>query len=267
MNVIKKQKADMEYTISSVDRALALLEVLAENPNAGVTDIAQLSGNTKSMVFRLLFTLEKRGYVRKDPATRTYALGYRALYLADKARNQISLVRAAQPHMDRLAKLCNENVHLFAREEAGCVCIAISETPQQLRLSARIGEHSTLHTGGAPKILLAFAPQEIQDMVLSAELPVFTRATITDPDELRRQIQRIRKDGFHESRSDRDAGAFSIAAPIRDYSGNVIAALSIAGPESRLTASFAKKCRTLVLEFSGIIAAEMGWDKPDAATG
>ncbi len=266
LDQIKADKTGMEYTISSVDRALALLEVLAEHPNAGVTAIAELTGNTKSMVFRVLFTLEQRGYVRKDPATRTYALGYRTLYLADKAGNQISLIRVAQPHMDRLSKLCNENVHLFVREGTGCICVAISETPQQLRLSASIGQRSMLHTGGAPKTLLAFAPDEIQQAVLDSELPAYTPATITDPEILRKLLRKIRRDGFHESRSDKDAGAFSIAAPICDYSGEVIAALSIAGPESRLTADFAKKCRAMVLDFSGAIATEMGWDSPILAS-
>lgn len=260
------KKTDMEYTICSVDRALALLEVLAEHPNAGVTEIAELTGNTKSMVFRVLFTLERRGYVRKDPATRTYALGYRTLYLADKAGDQISLIGIAQPHMDQLSKLCNENVHLFVRDGTACVCVAISETPQQLRLSASVGQHSTLHAGSAPKILLAYASDEIQRAVLDSELQAYTPATITDPETLRRLLRKIRKDGVHESRSERDAGAFSIAAPICDYSGEVIAALSIAGPESRLTAGFAKKCRSMVLEFSGAIGTEMGWGSPIRAS-
>ena len=74
------------YTVSAVDRALTLLEVLAERPHVGVTELAERTGNTKSLVFRLLYTLERRGYVRKDPATRTYSLGHRPLSLADRAR-------------------------------------------------------------------------------------------------------------------------------------------------------------------------------------
>ena len=108
----------MPYKIGAVDRALSLLEVLAEHPGLGVTEIAQLSGNTKSLVFRLIYTLEQRGYVIKDPAARTYTLGYRPLYLAAHAQEQLTLLHIAAPFLDELAERSEENVNLIVRDGA-----------------------------------------------------------------------------------------------------------------------------------------------------
>ena len=116
----------MSYTISAVDRAFALLEALAENADIGVTELAERTGNTKSLVFRLLYTLEARGYVQKDPATRTYALGYRALYLADHVRQQSRLIVAAQPYLDSLVEETHENVFLVVRDDVHSVCVAMT---------------------------------------------------------------------------------------------------------------------------------------------
>jgi len=176
----------MSYTISAVDRALALLEVLAENADIGVTELAERTGNTKSLVFRLLFTLEQRGYVQKDPVTRTYALGYRSLFLADHVRQQSRLIVAAQPYLDTLVEQTHENVVLAVREDLHSVCIAMRESPQPLRLSGQRGQRFPLHAGGGPKVLLAFAPENLANR--SGPVPAFANwptqsgATKTTPD-------------------------------------------------------------------------------------
>lgn len=93
----------MTYHVAAVDRAFSLLEVMAQYPDLGVTELAERTGNTKSLVFRLLFTLEQRGYVHKSPDARTYRLGYRTLFLAEHTRRQSALIAAAAPVLDELA--------------------------------------------------------------------------------------------------------------------------------------------------------------------
>jgi IclR family KDG regulon transcriptional repressor len=247
------------YTVSVVDRALTLLEVLAEHPNIGVTRIAQLTGNTKSLVFRLLFTLEKRGYVRKDPVTRSYALGFRPLFLGELTRRQTDLIRLAQPHMDTLVAETRENIYLTVRDGMRGVCVSARQSPQPLRLYADVGRSVPLHVGGGPKLLLAFAPPHVLQGVLAGPLTAFTPTSDVDPQVLMRALEKIRKLNMNESRGDLDAGAFSFAAPVRDHSGQVIAALSIAGPYTRLTPTVAARYRSLVRDHTLKLSRELGW--------
>jgi IclR family KDG regulon transcriptional repressor len=257
--VAPESRAQTAYTVSVVDRALTLLEVLAEHPNIGVTRIAQLTGNTKSLVFRLLYTLEKRGYVRKDPVTRSYALGFRPLFLGELTRRQTDLIRLAQPHMDALVADTRENIYLTVRDGMRAVCVAARQSPQPLRLYADVGRSVPLHVGGGPKLLLAFAPPQVVQGVLAGPLTAFTPTSDAEPQALMRSLEKIRKTGMNESRGDLDAGAFSFAAPVRDHSGQVIAALSIAGPYTRLTPATAARYRGLVRDHTLKLSRELGW--------
>lgn len=249
----------MSYTVAAVDKALAILEHLAEAGDLGVTELAERTGSTKSQIFRLLYTLEGRGFVRKDADSRRYALGYRSLYVGDKTRRQMNLVRLAQPYLDELAELSGENVHLVIREGVRSVCVALSESSQPLRLYAQVGRRGPLHAGGASKVLLAHAPAEVQEEVLAGELEVFTDATVTDRKKLTERIAAIKTARSYESLNDLDEGAFSIAAPIYDHQGSVVAALSIAGPLSRLCKEARVYHRELVVDYSGRISQALGW--------
>jgi IclR family transcriptional regulator, KDG regulon repressor len=248
----------MDYTITAVDRALSLLEVLAEHPGVGVTELANLTGNTKSLVFRLIFTLEQRGYVIKDPASRTYTLGYRLLTLAADTQNHAALITVARPLMDELAQHCPENVNLLVRDGLHSLCVALRESPLPMRLYAQVGRRGPLHVGGGPKVLLAFAPEEVQDAVFGAGLEVHTPLTITDPARLRTLLDQIRRANFNESHGDLDADSFSFAAPVFAGGGQVVAALSIAGPADRLDDGKAETYRRLVRTFASRLSDLMG---------
>lgn len=257
----------MPYTVSSLDKALAILEVLASSPGSSLTEVAQQTNSTKSQVFRLLYTLEQRGYVRKDPVTRTYTLGYRALYLGDKTRQQTSLIQVAQPVLDELARECEENVHLVVREGTHSVCIALRQSSQPLRLYAQVGRRGPLHAGGGSTLLLAYAPEDVREHVLSSELESFTPMTERDPKRLRRQLDRIREQGYHEANDDLDEGAFSIAAPIRDHEGQVVAAMSVAGPASRLNDDRRMLHRRAVMQYAEKVSRALGWRADEVLQG
>ncbi|MCP8940372.1 IclR family transcriptional regulator [Alsobacter sp. SYSU M60028] len=249
----------MPYTISAVDRALALLEALAENPGLSVTELAKVSGNTKSLVFRLIFTLEQRGYVIKDPATRTYTLGYRPLFLASSAQDNVALIKAAAPFLDDLARSSGQHVNLLVRDGVHSLCVALRTALDSGRLYAQVGRRGPLHAGGGPKILLAFAPREVRDEVLAGPLRAFTPNTITDPAELAARLAAIRETGRNESRGDLDVNAFSFASAIHDAEGEVIAAVSCAGRLDRLPAGSEPRLRDLVDEAASRISEAMGW--------
>lgn len=256
----------MSYVVAAVDKALLLLEFLADNPGSGVTEIASQTGGTKSQAFRLLCTLEQRGFVSKDAETRNYRLGYRNLFLGDRTRHQNGLIRVARPVMDNLAEDSMENVHLVVREGLGSVVVALRESPQPLRLYAQVGRRGPLHAGGASSVLLAYAPSDVQDAVCREDLRVFTPATVTEPALLRDVLQRIREQGYAVSMEDVDEGAFSIAAPIRDHEGEVVAAMSVAGPVTRLTEALKQAHIVRVRGAAAIVSRGLGWRDAEVAT-
>jgi IclR family KDG regulon transcriptional repressor len=139
------------------------------------------------------------------------------------------------------------------------VCISARQSPQPLRLYGDVGRSVPLHVGGGPKLLLAYAPPEIVQTVLSGPLKSFNPDTNTRPQALLSQLERIRRAGINETRGDLDVGAFSIAAPVRDHSNAVIAALSIAGPHARLNAGMATRYKALVREHAAKLSQQLGW--------
>lgn len=248
-----------DYTIQAVDRALSVLEAVAEQPGITLGALARRVGVTKTLAFRMAATLEARGYVIKDADTKTYSLGHRPLWLGEQVAAHSPLLRAAGPVLDALAAQTRENANLQVREGTDCVVVAVRQSPQPIRLYAEPGRRGPLHVGGGPKLLLAYAPAEVQQAVLAGHLAAFTPETVTDPARLRTVLAGIRRRGYNISHGDLDPGAFSVAAPVRDHAGRVTASISVAGPQSRLTPDlerqYVRLCRTAAEELSH----RLGW--------
>jgi DNA-binding IclR family transcriptional regulator len=222
-----------DYTIAAVDRALTLLETLAENPRQGVTQLSRRLGLTKTIVFRLLATLEARGFVVREGEQALYSLGYRVGVLGERAGYQNMLVAAANPVMERLREETSENINLVVREGLQSLVLATLAGRHAMRIFAMAGRHGPLHAGGGSMLVLAFAPHSVRNAVASAPLERFTPATVVDPAELLARLEKIRADDYNISIDDLDEGAFSIAAPIRNSGGDVVASISVAGAMAR----------------------------------
>lgn len=257
----EKNKEGASYVVSSVDRAALLLLTLAEYPDSGVTELADATQNTKSLTFRLLHTLERRGLVRKDPDRRTYTLGYRALLLGDQSRRQSRLISTAEPILEDLSNSTRENALLLVRDDLHSICIAMHASPEPLRIFAAVGRLGPLHAGGGSKVLLAYAPQDIRKQVISGALEAFTNMSISEADELETALDDIRKQGHVTSVGELDPNIFSIAAPVRDHTGAVIAALAVNGPSARLTDASQDKISAAVLSDAGRLSQMLGWQE------
>ncbi len=253
------------YTIEAVDRALLVLEALAEHPDIGVTELAKQLGYTKTLTFRLLQTLEERGFVAKDGGQAHYALGYRLAYLGNCVDEQQSVVVAASPIMDGLRDQTDENINLIVRDANRILCVATRESRQSMRLFAKAGRRGPLHAGGGSKLLLAYAPDDVIEQVLAAPLERYTPHTVTEPARLRPILKTIREDGYHITRDDLDIGAYSIAVPIWGPHGDVVAALSVAGPNARLDAARQEAHLSAAQAAALSISARLG--RPAAGTG
>ncbi|MEB0138301.1 MULTISPECIES: IclR family transcriptional regulator [unclassified Undibacterium] len=222
----------MDYKVESVSCAIGLLLFVARYPGLGVSEIARRSGNSKARTFRLLSTLEESGMVQRDAGV-TYRLGFKTLYLGAIAKEQIDIARLAQPVLSTIIEKCDENVHIRIRDGVESLMVAQETSKQRVRIHEELGTRRPLHVGASGKLLLAFAPANIQEAVLSERLEKFTNNTLVTRSALEAELAKINKLAYSISFSERAADVVAFAAPVRDSSGEVVAALGIAVPYSR----------------------------------
>lgn len=142
------------------------MEVIAANPDCTLAELARLTGFSRSLVFRMVFTREKCGYIMRTRERGGYKLTYRTLYLYACAHDQIPLIQAARPFIDDLAHRTGLNVNINVREGLSHLTILSRHQSDPQNLYVRAGRLGPLYAGGAPKILLAFAPEPIREKVL-----------------------------------------------------------------------------------------------------
>jgi DNA-binding IclR family transcriptional regulator len=254
-----------DYTIQALYHALLVVESFLE-PDRAVQGISRISddlGLNKSRVFRILTTLEKRGFVEQDPDSKQYQLGLRFLSLGAAVQDRLEIIQIAAPLIDELAAKTGETIHIGVRSGHEAVCVAKRESVHSVRLYAEIGRRAPLHVGGVPKVLLAYmAPKERAEVLHGAPLSRITDRTTTDPDALEKVLDQIRRDGFHVAVGDLDDDVHSIAAPIRNQPGRVVAAVSLAGPSHRFPPDKIQRSIDLVCTAASEISSRLGYGLP-----
>jgi IclR family KDG regulon transcriptional repressor len=251
-----------DYTIQALHHALTVLETFLEPGNAvqGVSEIAERLAMNKSRVFRILTTFERHRFVQRDPETKQYRLGVALMVFGEAVRRRLEVIQVAGPILDELAEITGETVHLGIADGDEAVCIARRMSQHSVRLYAEVGRRAPLHVGGIPKLLLAYLPADERRHILhQSTLDVITDLTITDPHELERHVTQIQNDGYHVSVGDLDPDVHSIAAPIYDHSGQVVAGLSVAGPSPRFPPDKVQEYIDLVCQAAARISHLMGY--------
>ena len=249
------------YRIDAVDRALVLLDAIAALPGASAAQLAETLHLNRSLVFRLLATLSVRGFVVKDENNR-YQLGPRLLYLGQQAEQGSALIDASREVMNDLLEDTNENVYLLVRDKLDVLCIATAFTGQAVRLSTDIGTRGGLHTGGAGKVMLAFAPPEVVEAVLQTQLDNFVPPSLRTRKQVLDVLTEIRKTGSYVAIGEIDPEIYSISAAIFYGHGAIAAALTIAGPVSRLPKSREPELLTKVSNAAREISKRLGASHP-----
>jgi DNA-binding IclR family transcriptional regulator len=222
-----------DYSIAAVGRALDLLEALSRIGPASLAALADQARCTRTAGFRLLRTLEARGFAIQDEARGMWRLGARWGVLGRAAAEQGALEATAMPYLAALAKTCGENVYLRVRDGLEAETVAIYQADPGLRLYSEVGKRQPLHAGSS-RLLLAHAPEAVQTQVLAQRLPRFTPATRTDAAWIAADLQRIRARGYLLTADEVVAGAATVASPVRDASGQVVAVLSVSAPTMRM---------------------------------
>lgn len=253
-----------DYSIAAVGRALDLLEALSRIGPAPLAALADAARCTRTAGFRLLRTLEARGFAIQDEARGMWRLGARWGVLGRAAVEQGALAATAMPFLAALGKTSGENVYLRVRDGLESETIAIYQTDPGLRLYSEVGKRQTLHAGSS-RLLLAHAPEAVQTQVLAQRLPRFTPATRTDSAWIAADLQRIRTRGYLMTTDEVVAGAATVAAPIRDASGQVVAVLSVSAPTMRMRPPRPRALLPMVLDAAQKLSRMLGAGGGEAA--
>ncbi len=192
----------------------------------------------KTTVFRVLATLENRGFVTRDPVSQTYSFGEMALLVGARALGQADVRDIARPFIEQLMNETGETVHLSVLNLNSALCIDKIDSTRSVRMLSFVGFRDPLYCSGVGKTLLAFQPEDEQEALISEiQFVKRTNRTIMDRDSLREELNQIRLHGYALDLGEIEDGLSCVAAPIRNSSGRVIAAISISGPDTRVNES------------------------------
>ncbi|MDN6327969.1 MAG: IclR family transcriptional regulator [Brachybacterium sp.] len=223
-------------TVQSVERAAQVMEILAREGTAGVGEIARELGVHGSTASRLLTALEAYDLVERDSETGRSRLGMGVLRLAAATRAGLDLTAQAGPVCDALAEELGETVNVAVLRGGAAVNVYQAQGRRTVALHNWVGNRTVLHATSSGKMLMAHLPTSALETVLEAPRERFTAATITSADVLRRQFAEARERGWAEAVEEFEVGLNAAATPIRGPEGDVIAAVSVAGPAYRLAA-------------------------------
>lgn len=250
-----KENMSKEYLLSSVKNALRILRSFSiEEPEKGITELAESLRLSKSTVSRLMSTLASEDFVYKDPKSKKYRLGISVLALSGIITSSMDIYKEAQPFLQKLVDQLGETVHLTFLEGAEVVYLHKVESNHPIHLQSHVGKRNPAYCTSSGKAILAFQNREIVERVIANGLKRYTKKTITDPDAFRACLQQVREAGYAYSIEEFMEGVASVGAPIRDSTGQVIAAVTITGPIQRIQPYkipfYAKKLISICKEIS-----------------
>lgn len=248
-------------SVQSIDRAFSILEYVV-NAKDGVT-ISELSKNLslpKATIYRILHTMVQKGYVKSNNQDHKYRPGLKLFEIGSLVLNNLELRKDVHPYLEELREKTGETIHLGIMDEYEVLYIDKVESPQTIRMYSMIGKKAPLHCTGLGKTLLAFSPPYILDEVVEKKgLKRHTENTITDKEELKMHLEKIKMRGYSIDDSEHEREIKCVSGPIFDYNGELVAAFSISVPITRFTNEKLDYFIELVLEYSKRISNALGY--------
>ncbi|HEY6023741.1 MAG TPA: IclR family transcriptional regulator [Pseudolabrys sp.] len=255
------------HNIQSVDRALFLLETIAEA--GGETTLTELANRTSlniSTCHHLLATLIQRGFAAKVPGRRLYALGPRIIYLGH-ACLQVDLPRRAQPYLEAVNRATGETVHLAALQGDNVVTLAVREARHAVRVdTGRIGKVEAPHATSVGKAILAWLPEDEIRRIVAGGMKRYTEKTVTEFPALLESLRIVRRSGYAIDREEFLPGVICVGAAIRDQAGTVIGAISASTPAMRANEEHVALMRDEITAATRGLSAEFGEPTSQAGT-
>ncbi|WP_410540057.1 IclR family transcriptional regulator [Streptomyces sp. KL2] len=246
--------------VQSVDRAISVLEILAQRGEAGVSEVAGEIEVHKSTAFRLLGALEARGLVEQAGERGKYRLGFGIVRLAGAVTGRIDITQQGRPICERLAEELGETVNIAVRQERYAVNLYQVRGPGAITAHNWVGQLTPLHATSSGKILLAYLPtKERATLLAEAGMKKVTSRTLTAKTVLEKNLAEVRERGYSITLEELEIGLHAMAAPVRNRDGEVIAALSASGPGYRLTKERMHELSPVLIKGAEEISHRMGY--------
>jgi len=246
--------------VPALDRALLILRELASTHEPlTLSELAARVGASRSSVFNILTTLQQHGMVAKEARHKTYQLGVAIFELGSAYLGQVSLVPAFNSVGQRLVQACQETVKLAVLDGRDIVYLAKQEGLYSVRLVARVGSRVPAHGTAVGKILLAqLGDDELAELYAEYDFPARTPHSIRSFERLHEQLVEARTRGYAFDREEAAIGLTCVAAPIRDHSRAVVAAMSIGVPHDRLNEARLVELRKLLVNGAQELSTTLG---------
>jgi IclR family KDG regulon transcriptional repressor len=250
------------YTIRSIHNALNLLEEFKGNRDElGVTELSKRLNLHKNRVFRILATLEAKGYIEQNKATENYRLGLKSLELGQTFIKQLGLVRQAKPFLREIVKQCNEMACIGTIQQGSAIYLDVEEPNQMVKVADRVGWRLPIHCTAIGKAQIAFvSEEELEKLGVLDNTDKFTENTIIDKAAFIKHLKEVAKQGYALDNEEYSLGVRCAGVPIRDYTGRVVGGISVCGPSFRITDAVLKgKIIPIVKEAGGNVSKRLGF--------
>lgn len=244
------------YLNTSLAKALRVLDLFnGVEGGLSLTEIAQRLGTQPGSIYPIVYTLHKFGYLARDAETKKYHLGLHILALANQILSSLDVRERAKPVLKKLARALEVNAHLAVLYEDEVLYLDREEAAPSVVIPSVIGRRVPPHCTALGKVLLAHDQETLERVLAKGPLPALTANTITNPEVLRRELERVRAQGYAVDWEEFHEGNICVAAPVRDYRGKVVAAISVSLPKTRLAHDpldrFVKDVTSAAFEISG----------------
>ncbi|MBF4692196.1 IclR family transcriptional regulator [Fusibacter ferrireducens] len=225
-----------KYKLQSVDNALMIVDMISEEgTELGISEISRRTNLGKSTVHRLLSTLGSRGYVIQNSDTGKYKLGIKFVNIAAGILNNQNIIKECRPYLEELSFITGETIHLSFYNNGEITFVDKIKGKNPSVMGSVIGSVKSAYTTSMGKVFLAYlSEQALHDYLENVVLRPYTPYTITNIEELKENIEKVRAQGYGEDQQEAEEGLVCIAAPIFDRGGEVISAISVSGAASRI---------------------------------
>jgi len=245
--------------LSSVGTAIRLLKAFSEEQvEIGISDLARRLGVAKSTVHRLAVTLVADGMLEQNPDSGKYRLGLSLFRLGSLVRRRMSVSNEARSLLRELREKVNETVHLAVLDGSEIMYVFNLESTQAIRMRSDVGVRKPAYCTAEGQAILAWQPPEVVERLVRDGLAARTPQTVTDPQALRKVLDGVRARGCAIEDEESELGMRCIAAPLRNDAGEVVAAIGVAGPVSRLSKKAVAAYVPHVIETAAAISARLG---------
>jgi len=248
----------VSHPVQSVDRAVTILKMLAETEALTVSDVAEKLNVHVSTASRLVSGLRAHDLVERSESTGGLRLGMGVLRLAGAMVSRLDIAAFSQPVCDDLAAEIGETTNVAILDEDAAINVCQAQGPGTVSLQNWVGLRTPLHSTSSGKVLLAYLPALRRTELLNQELERFTSETHTAAESLENELSEIRARGWAKAIEELEEGLNAVAVPVRDHTGTVVAALSVAGPAYRMEEDRLAQVAEIVARSAEIISRQLG---------